>query len=174
MVSPNRPAYAAPVPWPADQGDRAAQQAHGGVKVEEARRAEADRVLHDDQDDADREEHEQAGPPLHEHPGVGGQAHRREEDQEEHVLQRQVEAHVDVQQAMDQGQDHSHQSPADDRGGNVEAPEQAHAAHQGAADEQDDHRDEERRDQVELYSAHAPGGSSMGTAMYDPRRGVRQ
>jgi hypothetical protein len=126
------------------------------MEVQEARGAETDRVLDGDQHDADPEEHEQPRPPLDEHPGVGSEPHRREEHQEERVLQGQVEAQLHAQQAVDQGEEQRHQAAANDGGRDVEAPEDGHPGHQEPAQEEHHHGDEQRGDEVELYGSHVP------------------
>ena len=115
---------------------------------------EADDVLDDDQDDADAQEHEQPGTSLDEHPGVRGESHRREEHQEEGVLQGEIEAQLDAQKAVDQSQQQRDHAAADDGRRDVQAPEDRHRADQEATEEEHPDGDDQRRDEIEPYRAH--------------------
>src|SRR6266850_1471385 len=148
------PRVGRPSSVPAHEGDRSTEKSHDGVQIQETRGADPDQVLNDDEDDADRQEHEQPRTSLDEHPGVRGEPHRREEHQEERIFQSQVEAQLDVQQTVDQGQEQRHQAATDDGRRDVQSLEHGHPGNQDTTQEQHHHCDEQRGDEVELYRSH--------------------
>jgi hypothetical protein len=152
---PEPPGVGRARPMPADQGDRSPEQSHHRMHVHEARRGKPDGVLRDDERDAEREEDQESRAAFGEHPRVGSEAYRGEEHQQQSVAQPQVEAEPHVEESVHDGQEQRHQAAAHDGRGDVQPREHRYVRDEEAADEQHRERQEQGRDEVELYRAHA-------------------
>jgi hypothetical protein len=111
----------------AGQRDGATQKTDHRVQIHRLGRREPDCVVDHDENRGDQQEDEEPGPALDEHPSVGGQADRREEDQQQRVFQRHVEGHPGAGEAVGGRQDDGDQAAAHDGGRHAEALEPGHA-----------------------------------------------
>ncbi|MCY1520572.1 hypothetical protein D9M68_553540 [compost metagenome] len=121
---------------PAHQGDRAAQQAHQRVQVQQPGHAQPDGVLQHQEWNQGQQEGDQPGAALGQQLEVGGQADAAEEQQQQGRLDAGFERNRDAAPRRQQVGNHGEQQAAHDGVGNAVARQESDPGGQYPADDE--------------------------------------